>query len=503
MPSEETLKTCIRKGAIKTAFTPICCGTAFKNKGVQPLLDAIIDYMPSPLDRPAIPGVDMDDEPISRPSSDNEPFSALAFKLMNDPFVGQLTFTRIYSGVLKSGQTIQNTVKGKTERIGRMLQMHANERTEVKEARAGDIVAIVGLKDTTTGDTLSDPDNRVILERMDFPDPVIKISVEPTSKAEMEKMGMALNRLAKEDPSFRYTRDEDTGQTIIEGMGELHLDIIVDRMKREFKVDCNVGEPQVAYRESITKPAVIDYTHKKQSGGSGQYAKVVIEYSPLEKDDEDDSKGEFEFQSEIKGGSVPKEYIPGVEKGIASVLGNGVRAGFPVVGIKARLLDGAFHDVDSSVMAFEIASRAATRKGLRAGKARLMEPIMKVDVLTPDEFMGTVVGDINSRRGMIGNLGERGAMKTIEAKVPLSQMFQYVSALRSMSKGRAQYSMVFDSYEMVPTDIEKELCAKYSPTVDDDDEDLLAQDSTGDTARTSTLMLLFGCLAASGIIFTA
>merc|ERR1719313_2632035 len=312
-PDVDKLKSCIRKGAIETAFTPICCGTAFKNKGVQPLLDAIVDYMPSPLDRPAIAGVTMDDEPTDRASSDEVPFSALAFKLANDPFVGQLTFTRIYSGILKAGDTVLNTVKGKKERITRMLQMHANDRTEVKEARAGDIVAIVGLKETTTGDTLADPNSPVILERMEFPEPVIKISVEPASKGDQQKMGMALNRLGKEDPSFRYNRDEDTGQTTIEGMGELHLDIIVDRMKREFKVECNVGEPQVAYRESITEPATIDYTHKKQSGGSGQYAKVVVEFSPLEKDD-DSSQGEFQFESEIKGGSVPKEYIPGVEK---------------------------------------------------------------------------------------------------------------------------------------------------------------------------------------------
>merc|ERR1719482_2303931 len=330
-PSIDTLKACIRKGAIETAFTPICCGTAFKNKGVQTLLDAIVDYMPSPLDRPAIAGVDMADEPISRPSSDDEPFAALAFKLMNDPFVGQLTFTRIYSGILKSGDFVYNTVKGKKERVTRMLQMHANDRTEVKEARAGDIVALVGLKETTTGDTLCDPENKVILERMEFPDPVIKISVEPLSKAEQEKMGMALNRLAKEDPSFRYSRDEETGQTVIEGMGELHLDIIVDRMKREFKVQCNVGEPQVAYRESITTSSTIDYTHKKQSGGSGQFAKLQIEFSPLDKDAESEADPEFDkdtnfvFQQEIKGGAVPREYIPGVEKGIKSVLGNGVK----------------------------------------------------------------------------------------------------------------------------------------------------------------------------------
>merc|ERR1719217_1503487 len=380
-PTVEKLKECIRAGTMKTAFTPICCGTAFKNKGVQTLLDAIVDYMPAPLDRPAIPGVTEDDEATDRASSDDVPFSALAFKLMNDPFVGQLTFTRVYSGVLKSGDEVVNTVKGKKERIGRMLQMHANERTEVKEARAGDIVAIVGLKETTTGDTLCDPDNKVILERMDFPDPVIKISVEPASKAEQEKMGMALNRLAKEDPSFRYSRDEDTGQTVIEGMGELHLDIIVDRMRREFKVECNVGEPQVAYREAITKSVTVDYTHKKQSGGSGQFAKIQVEFSPLEAEEGSDGAGAFEFTEEVKGGNVPKEYIPGVEKGIEAVLGNGVKAGFPVVGLRAKLLDGAFHDVDSSVMAFEIAGRQAARQGLREANSRLMEPIMQVDVV--------------------------------------------------------------------------------------------------------------------------
>jgi elongation factor G len=502
-PTQDTLKACIRKGTLETAFTPVCCGTAFKNKGVQTLLDSIVDYMPSPMDRPAIAGVNMDDEAITRPSSDDEPFSALAFKLANDPFVGQLTFARVYSGVIKAGDMVQNTVKGKQERIGRMLQMHANDRTEVKEARAGDIVAIVGLKDTTTGDTLSDPDNRVILERMDFPEPVIKISVEPTSKAEQEKMGQALNRLAKEDPSFRYSRDKDTGETTIEGMGELHLDIIVDRMRREFNVKCNVGEPQVAYRESITAPATIDYTHKKQSGGSGQFAKIQIAFSPLDPDEaseesEEKKDADFQFTSAIKGGSVPKEYIPGVEKGIASVLGTGVLAGFPVTGIKAVLMDGAYHDVDSSVMAFEIAGRAATREGLRKCKPRLMEPIMKVDVITPEEFMGSVVGDVNSRRGIIGELGERSGMKTVQAMVPLANMFQYVSDLRSMTKGRASYSMVFDKYEMVPPNVEKEIKDKYKPEVDA--EALLALDNQGDEVNTSALALLVGLVASGGVV---
>jgi len=460
-PSLDKLKECIRKGTLAFAFTPIVTGTAFKNKGVQTLLDAIVDYMPSPLDRPPIQGVDAADieKIIERPSDDKVPFSALAFKIMNDPFVGTLTFTRIYSGVLYAGSSVRNSVKGKPERIGRMLQMHANERTEVKEARAGDIVAIVGLKDTVTGDTLCDPDNAVILERMDFPNPVIKIAVEPKTKADQEKMGLALNRLGKEDPSFRYNRDEETGQTTIEGMGELHLEIIVDRMKREFKVECNVGEPQVAYREAITQAATVEYTHKKQSGGSGQYAKIKIDFAP--KDDDTDS--EVEFVSDIKGGSVPKEYIPGVQKGIESVLGNGVVAGFPVLGIKATLTDGAYHDVDSSVLAFEIAGRAATREGLRKCKSRLKEPIMKVDVQSPEEFLGEVIGDLNSRRGQISELGERGNFRTVSALVPLANMFQYVSTLRSMSKGRAQYSMELFNYDFVPPNVEKELAAKFKP----------------------------------------
>ena len=472
MPDIDTLKACIRKGTLNQDFTPILCGTAFKNKGVQPLLDAIVDYMPSPLDVPAITGTDAIDESIElvRQSSDEEPFSALAFKLANDPFVGQLTFTRVYSGVLKSGDSVKNTVKGKNERIGRMLQMHANERTEVKEARAGDIIAVVGLKDTTTGDTLCDPNNAVILERMEFPAPVIKISVEPKTKADQEKMGLALNRLAKEDPSFGFERDEETGQTTIEGMGELHLDIIVDRMMREFKVECNVGEPQVAYREAVTQSATVEYTHKKQSGGSGQYAKVKIDFEPLINEDSDGVAGDVEFNSEIKGGAIPKEYIPGVQKGIESVLGAGVVAGFPVLGIKATLVDGNYHDVDSSILAFEIAGRAATRDGLKKCKSRLMEPVMKVDVVTPEEFMGDVIGDFNSRRGQIAELGERGNMKTVEAKVPLANMFSYVSSLRSLTKGRAQYSMVLSGYELVPPNVESELQAKYRPSASSDDE---------------------------------
>jgi len=471
MPTYEQLKACIRKGTLNFSFVPIITGTAFKNKGVQTLLDAIVDYMPSPLDVESIQGIDEKDESISitRESSDDAPFSALAFKIMNDPFVGTLTFTRIYSGVLTAGSSVRNSSKGKSERIGRMLQMHANERTEVKAARAGDIVAIVGLKDTITGDTLCDPDNSVILEKMDFPVPVIKIAVEPKTKADQENMGFALNRLAKEYPSFRYNRDEETGQTTIEGMGELHLEIIVDRMKREFKVECNVGEPQVAYREAITQPATVEYTHKKQSGGSGQFAKIKVEFSP--KDSEGGSEGEVEFISEIKGGSVPKEYIPGVQKGIESVLGAGVVAGFPVLGIKATLVDGSYHDVDSSVLAFEIAGRAATREGLRKCKSRLKEPIMKVDVQSPEEFLGEVIGDINSRRGQIVELGERGNFRTVQAMVPLANMFQYVSSLRSLSKGRASYSMVLSAYDFVPPNVEKELALKFKPNsaaVDDE-----------------------------------
>lgn len=477
-PTIEQLKACIRKGTLSFAFTPILTGSAFKNKGVQTLLDAIIDYMPSPLDRPPISGVDEKDHNkiIEKPSDDNIPTAALAFKLMNDPFVGTLTFVRIYSGVLKSNSNLKNTVKGKFERIGRMLQMHANERTEIREARAGDIVALVGLRDTVTGDTLSDPDAPVILERMDFPDPVIKLAVEPKTKADQEKMGIALNRLAKEDPSFRFSRDEATGQTTLEGMGELHLEIIVDRMKREFKVECNVGEPQVAYRETITTSGVIDYVHKKQSGGAGQYAKIKIEFSPILDDKEINVEQEtkkkelvqFEFVNAIKGGSVPKEYVPGVEKGIESVLPFGSIAGFPVYGMRATLVDGGYHEVDSSALAFEIAGRAATRLGLKKCKARLKEPIMKVDVISPEEFVGDVIGDLNSRRGQILDMGNRGIMRTISALVPLASMFQYISVLRSISKGRAQYSMELYSYDFVPPHIEKEIMNKFKPPTDVD-----------------------------------
>jgi len=460
-PDVDTLKKLIRKGTLNLSFVPVLTGTAFKNKGVQPLLDAVVDFMPSPLEVEAIKGISEDGETdMIRLSSDAEPMSALAFKVANDPFVGTLTFTRVYSGVMKAGTTVYNSVKGKNERIGRMLQMHANDRTEIKSAVAGDIVALVGLKDTTTGETLCDKDESVILEKMDFPEPVIKVAVEPKTKADQQKMSDALIRLAAEDPSFRFSRDEETGQTIIEGMGELHLEIIVDRMKREFNVEANVGAPQVSYREAITQNSEVDYTHKKQSGGSGQYARVKIVFEPKVMGEEEESM-DFEFASDIKGGSVPKEYIPGVQKGIESVLGSGVVAGYPVLGLKATLIDGAYHDVDSSVMAFEIAGRAAAREGLRKAGARLMEPMMQVDVSTPEEYMGDILGDINSRRGMVGELGERGNVKTIQAMVPLANMFQYVSTLRSMSKGRANYSMKLANYEMVPPNVEQELKAGF------------------------------------------
>jgi len=466
MPDVETMKRLIRAGTLNLNMVPVLTGTAFKNKGVQPLLDAVIDYMPSPLDVLAIAGVTEDGEETERKSSDAEPMSALAFKVANDPFVGTLTFTRVYSGVIEAGTNVYNSVKGKNERIGRMLQMHANDRTEIKSAVAGDIVALVGLKDTTTGETLCAKTSPVILEKMEFPEPVIKVAVEPKTKGDQQKMSEALIRLAAEDPSFRFSRDEETGQTIIEGMGELHLEIIVDRMKREFNVEATVGAPQVSYREAITQTAEIDYIHKKQSGGSGQYARIKLIFEPKEFSEDEDNM-DFEFVSEIKGGNVPREYIPGVQKGIESVLGTGVIAGFPVLGMKATLVDGAYHDVDSSVMAFEIAGRAATREGLRKAKARLMEPLMQVDVSTPEDYMGDILGDINSRRGLVGDLGERGNIKTISAQVPLANMFQYVSTLRSMSKGRANYSMKLANYDFVPPNVEEELKKGFSLAEED------------------------------------
>jgi elongation factor G len=469
-PSIEDLKRCIRTGTLNGAFTPILTGTAFKNKGVQPLLDAVIDYMPAPTDVEAIKGTSVDGETdMVRESSDDAPFSALAFKIMADPFVGSLTFARMYSGCLEKGASVLNSVKGKKERIGRMLEMNANDRTDVDKAVAGDIIALVGCKDTTTGETLCDPENPVILEKMDFPEPVIKVSVEPKTKADQEKMTMALVKLAQEDPSFRFSRDEESGQTLIEGMGELHLEIICDRMKREFKVECDIGPPQVAYREAISKPCSIEYTHKKQSGGSGQFAKVVVNFEPMEVDS-DDRDSAFVFEQEIKGGTVPKEYIPGVSKGLESVMTNGVLAGFPVIGVKATLVDGAFHDVDSSVLAFEIAGRAAARQGLKQAGAKLMEPVMKVSVTTPEDYMGDVIGDVNSRRGMVAELADRGNMKVVNAKVPLANMFQYVSQLRSITKGRASYSMELDTYEVVPPNVEKEIMSKYKGNTGDDED---------------------------------
>ena len=457
MPSNDELRALIRKGTIAVKFFPMFCGSAFKNKGVQPLLDAVVDYLPAPDEVPAIKGIDPKTEAeITRKSSDDEPLSMLAFKIMNDPFVGSLTFCRIYSGVLKKGVSLENTVKGKKERIGRMLQMHANSREDIEEAYAGDIVALAGLKDTTTGDTLCDPLKPVILERMEFPDPVIQIAIEPKTKNDQEKMGLALNRLAAEDPSFRVKTDEESGQTIIAGMGELHLDIIVDRMRREFKVEANIGAPQVAYRETITRLAEVDYTHKKQTGGTGQFARVKLVFEP--NPDGDD----FVFESKIVGGAVPKEYIPGVQKGIQSVLSSGPLAGFPMLGVKATLIDGAFHDVDSSVLAFEIASRAAFREGAQKAGAQLLEPIMKVEVVTPEDYVGSVIGDLNSRRGQIQGQEARGNAVVINAMVPLANMFKYVDNLRSMSQGRAQYTMQFDHYDPVPSAVAQEIQKKYA-----------------------------------------
>ena len=456
-PDVDTIKKCIRKGVLDQSFVPVLNGTAFKNKGVQPLLDAVVDFMPSPTDVEAIKGINPDtDEEMKRESSDDEPLSLLAFKVMNDPFVGNLTFARIYSGVLEAGQTLVNTVKNKKERIGRMLEMHSNSREDIKEARAGDIVALVGLKDTTTGDTLCGDDNQIILERMEFPEPVIEVAVEPKTKADQEKMGLALSRLAKEDPSFRVSSDNESGQTVISGMGELHLDILVDRMKREFKVEANVGAPQVAYRETFSKEAEIDYTHKKQSGGAGQFARLKIIITP-------NQPGEgYNFTSEIVGGSIPKEYIPGVEKGIESVKETGALAGFPIIDFSVRLVDGAYHDVDSSVMAFEIAARAAFREVCRDAGIKLLEPIMKVEVVTPEEHLGDIIGDLNSRRGQISGTETRGPSTVIDSMVPLANMFGYVNTLRSMSQGRAVFTMLFDHYQEVPKAVSDEVIAKLA-----------------------------------------
>jgi elongation factor G len=452
-----TLKRLIRKAVGAGSWYPVLCGSAFKNKGVQPLLDAVVDYLPSPNEVPAIKGIDPDNEAeVVRKSSDEEPLAMLAFKIMNDPFVGSLTFCRIYSGHLETGTGLINTVKGKKERIGRMVQMHANDRQDIKEAFAGDIIAVVGLKDTTTGDTLCDPNKPVVLERMVFPEPVIELAVEPKTKADQEKMGLALQRLAAEDPSFRVSTDEESGQTIIKGMGELHLDIIVDRMRREFKVEANVGAPQVAYRESFTRAYTIDYTHKKQTGGTGQFARLKMNILPQEP-----GKG-YEFESKIVGGAIPREYIPGVIKGVDSVRNAGMLVGFPILDFKIELIDGAFHDVDSSVLAFEIAARAAMREAKPHLGMALLEPIMKVEVVTPEEYTGTVIGDLNSRRGQIQNQEMRGNANVVYAMVPLANMFGYVNTLRSQTQGRANYTMQFDHYEQVPKNVQEEVQAKLA-----------------------------------------
>ncbi len=456
-PDAETLLRCIRKGTVRGAIVPVICGSAFKNKGVQPLLDAVVDFLPSPLDIPPIKGESVKDHsPLTRRAADDEPFSALAFKIMTDPFVGSLTFARIYSGRLASGTAVLNSTKDGRERIGRMLQMHANHREDIKEAYAGDIVALAGLKSTTTGDTLCDIAKPIILERMEFPEPVIEVAVEPKSKGDQEKMGVALARLADEDPSFRVATDQESGQTVIKGMGELHLEIIVDRMRREFKVEANVGAPQVAYRETITKTVEHDYTHKKQTGGSGQFARVKIRFEPLP------PGSGFVFENKVVGGSVPREYVPGVEKGLKAARESGVLAGFPMIDFKATLIDGAYHDVDSSALAFEIAARACYREGIERARPVLLEPIMRVEVVTPEYYMGDVIGDLNSRRGHIQGMDSRGNARVVSAMVPLANMFGYVNNLRSMSQGRATYTMHFDHYAQVPQAVADEVRAKMA-----------------------------------------
>jgi elongation factor G len=459
-PDIATLRMLIRKGTLSMAFVPVLCGSAFKNKGVQPLLNAVIDYLPSPLDVVDYmgfkPGDETETRDIARSANDELPFSGLAFKIMNDPFVGTLTFTRIYSGVLSKGDTMLNSTKGRKERVGRMMMMHSINREEIEEAFAGDIIALAGLKDTTTGDTLCNDKEPVVLETMTFPDPVIEIAVEPKTKADQEKMSQGLARLAAEDPSFRVETDIESGQTIMKGMGELHLDILVDRLKREFKVEANIGAPQVAYRETIGHEIEHSYTHKKQSGGSGQFAEVKMIISPTE-------AGEgYSFESRIVGGSIPKEYIPGVEKGIKSVMDSGPLAGFPVIDFKVALVDGKFHDVDSSVLAFEIAGRMAMREGLKRAGAKLLEPIMKVEVVTPEEYTGGIIGDLTSRRGQVQGQDTRGNAIAIDCWVPLANMFGYINTLRSMSSGRANFSMQFDHYEPVPQSISEEIQSKYA-----------------------------------------
>ena len=455
-PDEATLKRLIRKAVITGAFFPVLAGSAFKNKGVQPLLDAVVDYLPSPLDVPPIKGIDMKGNEVVRLPNDTEPLAMLAFKIMDDPFVGTITFCRIYSGKLESGTGVLNSTKDRKERIGRMLLMHANNREDIKEAYAGDIVALAGLKEVRTGDTLCDSQKAVILEKMEFPEPVIELAIEPKSKADQEKLGVALAKLVAEDPSFRVSTDQESGQTILKGMGELHLDIKVDILKRTYKVEANIGAPQVAYRERISKQVTVDYQHKKQTGGTGQFAQVKIVAEPLPP-----GTG-FEFENEVVGGSVPKEYIPGVEKGLESVLGSGVLAGFPVVDLKVRLIDGKYHEVDSSALAFEIASRMALRDALQKGGSVLLEPIMKVEVVTPEDYTGSVIGDLNSRRGQIQGQDRRGNANVVVAMVPLANMFGYVSNLRSMSQGRANFTMQFDHYEQVPSAVAEEIKAKFA-----------------------------------------
>jgi len=459
-PTVEEIRKLIRLGTLNMTFVPVLCGSAFKNKGVQPLLNAVIDFLPSPLDVPAYlgfkPGDVNENRNIERSADDTQPFSGLAFKIMNDPFVGSLTFLRIYSGVVKKGDSFLNSTKGKKERIGRMMMMHSINREEIEEAYAGDIIALAGLKDTTTGDTICDSASPVVLETMTFPDPVIEIAIEPKTKNDQEKMSAGLQRLAAEDPSFRIETDLESGQTIMKGMGELHLDILVDRLKREFKVEANIGAPQVAYRETISVEAEVDYTHKKQSGGAGQFARVKMVITPTE-------TGEgYSFESKIVGGVIPKEYIPGVEKGIQSVMDSGPLAGFPVIDFKVSLIDGAYHDVDSSVLAFEIAGRAALRDGLRKAGAKLLEPVMKVEVVTPEDYTGSIIGDLTSRRGMVTGQETRGNAIVVNAFVPLANMFGYINNLRSMSSGRAQFTMIFDHYETVPSNISEEIQAKYA-----------------------------------------
>ena len=455
-PDEATLKACLRKGTLRFSLVPVLCGSAFKNKGVQTLLDGVVDYLPSPLDVPEMQGVLLDGETLAtRLASDVEPFSGLAFKIMTDPYVGSLTYVRVYSGILEAGSYVLNSTKDKKERIGRMLLVHANSREDIKFAGAGDIVALCGLKDTVTGDTLCASDQPIILERMEFPEPVIEVAVEPKSKADQEKMGMALSRLATEDPSFRVTSNPETSQTIIKGMGELHLEIIVDRMRREFKVEANVGAPQVAYRETLTRRTEIDYTHKKQTGGSGQFARVKLVFEPKER-----GSG-FEFESGIVGGVIPKEYIPGVQKGLLSALETGVVAGFPMTDFKATLVDGAYHDVDSSTLAFEIAARAAFREGISKGAPVLLEPVMKVEVVMPEEYLGEVIGDLNSRRGQVTGMDNQpGGARVVSALVPLATMFGYVNTLRSKTQGRAYYAMDFDHYAPVPPQVADEVRSK-------------------------------------------